>query len=59
MRDASVLFFLSLIKNQRGAAIRASARMEFEAARTEYDPEIIARMLITGRQCVIDMRHKA
>lgn len=32
--------------------------MEFEVARTEHDPEIIARMLITARQCVLDMRHK-
>lgn len=43
---------------RRGEAIRASARMEFEASRTEHDPEIIARMLITARQCVLDMRHK-
>lgn len=32
--------------------------MEFDAARSEHDPETVARMLITGRQCVIDMRHK-
>ncbi|KAG2449046.1 hypothetical protein HYH02_005795 [Chlamydomonas schloesseri] len=32
--------------------IRASARGEFEAARFEPDPEIINKLIITGRDCV-------
>jgi hypothetical protein len=32
--------------------IRASARAEFEAARREPDPELINRMLVTGRDAV-------
>jgi len=41
-----------------GKEIRKSIRMEFEAARYEYDPEIIARLLVTGRQCVMDVIYK-
>jgi hypothetical protein len=32
--------------------IRSSTRKEFEDARFEQDPEIINRMIITGRDCV-------
>jgi hypothetical protein len=32
--------------------IRASARAEFEAARREPDPELINRMIVTGRDAV-------
>ncbi|KAG2444674.1 hypothetical protein HXX76_001418 [Chlamydomonas incerta] len=32
--------------------IRTSARQEFEAARFEPDPEIINKLIITGRDCV-------
>lgn len=32
--------------------IRASARQEFEAARHEPDPELINRMIVTGRDAV-------
>ncbi|GBF90541.1 hypothetical protein Rsub_03537 [Raphidocelis subcapitata] len=32
--------------------IRASARAEFEAARREADPELINRMIVTGRDAV-------
>ncbi|CAD7697126.1 unnamed protein product [Ostreobium quekettii] len=32
--------------------IRASARQEFEAARSETDPEVINRLLVTGRDSV-------
>ncbi|GIL44079.1 hypothetical protein Vafri_1639 [Volvox africanus] len=32
--------------------IRESARKEFEAARVELDPEIVNKLIITGRDCV-------
>ena len=32
--------------------IRESARKEFEDARFERDPEIVGRLLVTGRDCV-------
>jgi hypothetical protein len=32
--------------------IRESARKEFEDARYERDPEIVSRLLVTGRDCV-------
>jgi hypothetical protein len=32
--------------------IRSSARKEFEDARFEQDPELINKMIITGRDCV-------
>lgn len=32
--------------------LRASARAEFEAARYERDPELVGRMLVTGRDAV-------
>ncbi|PNH07210.1 hypothetical protein TSOC_006313 [Tetrabaena socialis] len=32
--------------------IRSSARQEFEAARFEPDPELINKLIITGRDCV-------
>lgn len=41
--------------NQR---LRAEARKEFEASKEENDPLIIARMLVTGRDCVQQIQHK-
>lgn len=38
--------------------LKEQARQEFEAARTEEDPLIIARMLITGRDCVQQIQTK-
>ncbi|GBG25650.1 WD repeat-containing protein pop2 [Hondaea fermentalgiana] len=38
--------------------LKRSARKEFEEARNETDPIIIARMLVVGRQCVEDMKRK-
>lgn len=32
--------------------IRHSTRQEFEAARFEQDPELISRLIVTGRECV-------
>jgi len=37
--------------------LRESARKEFEQARTERDPVIIARMLFVGKQCVEETRN--
>ena len=36
----------------------AEARREFEACRTESDPLLIARMIVTGRGCVEEVRRK-
>jgi len=44
--------------NNRGDVLRASARKEFEAARGERDPEVIARLIITGRDCVMQIQEK-
>jgi hypothetical protein len=45
--------FLFVWKNEKGEEwrdiIRESARKEFEAARHEKDPEMITRLLVTGR----------
>ena len=41
--------------NQR---LRNEARKEFEASKEETDPLIIARMLVTGRDCVQQIQHK-
>ena len=38
--------------------LRAEARREFEAGREEKDPLIIARMLVTGRECVKEVQRK-
>jgi len=50
---ASVFF---VWRDERGRVwrdvIRESARREFEAARSERDPEMVNRMLLTGRDAV-------
>ena len=38
--------------------LRAEARREFEAARFERDPLIVARLLVTGRDCVQQIQTK-
>lgn len=38
--------------------LRIEARKEFEASREETDPLIIARMLVTGRDCVQQIQQK-
>jgi len=38
--------------------LRDSARKEFEEARDERDPLIVARLLVVGRQCVLDTQVK-
>ena len=38
--------------------LRAEARKEFEASREEKDPLIIARMLVTGQECVQEIQRK-
>jgi len=38
--------------------IQESARREFEQSRYETNPEIIARMLITGRDCLDKVKEK-
>jgi hypothetical protein len=40
------------------AKLKAEARKEFEASRQEKDPLIIARMLVTGRECVREVQRK-
>jgi hypothetical protein len=41
--------------NQR---LRKQARQEFEASKEEADPLILARLLVTGRDCVEQIQHK-
>lgn len=38
--------------------LREQARQEFQASRQETDPLIIARMLVTGRDCVQQIQNK-
>ena len=38
--------------------LRAEARKEFESSREEKDPLLIARMLVTGRECVREVQMK-
>ncbi len=38
--------------------LRAEARREFESSKMERDPLIIARMLVTGRECVVEVQRK-
>mmetsp|Transcript_36741 Transcript_36741/g.117867 ORF Transcript_36741/g.117867 Transcript_36741/m.117867 type:complete len:104 (-) Transcript_36741:84-395(-) len=38
--------------------LRKNARKEFEEARYEKDPLLIARMLVVGRQCLDDAQRK-
>jgi hypothetical protein len=38
--------------------LRKQARQEFEASREETDPLILARLLVTGRDCVQQIQHK-
>ncbi|KAL7554793.1 hypothetical protein ACHAWF_018337 [Thalassiosira exigua] len=38
--------------------LKAEARREFEASKEEKDPLIIARMLVTGRECVREVHRK-
>lgn len=38
--------------------LRSEARKEFEASKEERDPLIIARMLVTGRDCVQQIQQK-
>ncbi|TFJ80387.1 hypothetical protein NSK_008294 [Nannochloropsis salina CCMP1776] len=38
--------------------LRREARKEFEQARAEKDPLIIARLLVVGRDCVMQTQYK-
>jgi Complex 1 protein (LYR family) len=38
--------------------LRAEARKEFEESRRETDPLIVARMLVTGRDCLQQVQNK-
>lgn len=40
------------------AILREQARKEFEESRRETDPLVIARMLVTGRDCVQQVQNK-
>ncbi len=42
----------------RRDVLRQNARKEFEEARYETDPEIINRLLVTGRDCVQQVKDK-
>jgi hypothetical protein len=38
--------------------LKKQARQEFEASREEQDPLILARLLVTGNDCVLQIRRK-
>ncbi len=38
--------------------LRIEARKEYEISRNENDPLIVARMIVTGRECVMEVRRK-
>lgn len=38
--------------------LKAEARREFDASKEEKDPLIIARMLVTGQECVKEIQRK-
>ena len=38
--------------------LRKQARQEFEASKEEADPLILARLLVTGRDCVAQIQQK-
>ena len=38
--------------------LRSSARSEFEQSRRERDPLVVARLLVTGRDCVQQVQRK-
>jgi hypothetical protein len=40
------------------ARLRDAARQEFQQARNETDPLVIARLLVTGRDCVQQVQNK-
>mmetsp|Transcript_15483 Transcript_15483/g.35866 ORF Transcript_15483/g.35866 Transcript_15483/m.35866 type:complete len:110 (-) Transcript_15483:770-1099(-) len=40
------------------AKLRKEARKEFEAAREETDPLVLARLLVTGRDCVQKVQNR-
>lgn len=42
----------------RSEVLRRSARQEFEAARHERDPEVIARLIFVGHDCLNKTRDK-
>ena len=44
--------------NPWNETLKKEARKEFEASREEKDPLIIARMLVTGRDCVQQIQLK-
>jgi len=43
---------------QWSVVLRRNARKEFEAAREETDPLIIARLLVVGRDCLHEVQHR-
>lgn len=61
-RDILRWSLLFVWKDEKGKQwkdnIRESARKEFEEARFETDPEIINRLLVSGRDCVQQVKDK-
>lgn len=61
-RDILRWSLLFVWKNDRGQSwkdvIRESARKEYEEARFETDPEIINRLLVSGRDCVQQVKDR-
>ena len=49
---------LDSIINSRGNVLQKSARQEFEQARYETDPMVVARLLLVGRDCLNQANEK-
>jgi hypothetical protein len=53
-----VTLFTKMSNSYRSDVIKESARKEFEQSKYEQDPEIIARLLVTGRDCLNQVTEK-
>ena len=43
---------------QWSVVLRRNARKEFEQGRYETDPIVVARMLVVGRDCLMELQHR-
>mmetsp|Transcript_14372 Transcript_14372/g.36396 ORF Transcript_14372/g.36396 Transcript_14372/m.36396 type:complete len:95 (+) Transcript_14372:113-397(+) len=58
LRTAKCFYWPNDDGEQWSVVLRRNARKEFEAAREETDPLIIARLLVVGRDCLHEVQHR-
>ena len=58
LRTARAFYWPDENGEQWSTVLKRSARKEFEQARNEKDPLIVARLIVVGRQCVQDTKNK-